>query len=351
MRYRPSIVPGILALSVLSACAEAPTAPGSDDLLETLTVLGEASLGAAPGQGPSLLDALLERAIATVAKEKGEPAVTALTAELRRLALTAKQAREAGDKEAFLKSMDAVRTESARIVIAVLGESALKLAFTTAADRSAHLARAIAEAAAQGRDVTALRKRLEHAETMLKGAHEALRRGDAVTALRLAAEASDVLRHAKVPAPAAPAASLLDQLLHRAITTVHQAGGDAAVANLTAGLRALHEKAKAAKEAGDAEAVHRLLDGARTESARIVVTVLGEAIVPQVLGDVMQRSATLRQRLADAGGHGKDVAGLVKALDHVDAALKAARAALDGGAIVQALRLTADAADLLAKIG
>lgn len=348
MRYRPSIVPGILALSVLSACAEAPTAPGSDDLLETLTVLGEASLGAAPGQGPSLLDALLERAIATVAKEKGEPAVTALTAELRRLALTAKQAREAGDKEAFLKSMDAVRTESARIVIAVLGESALKLAFTTAADRSAHLARAIAEAAAQGRDVTALRKRLEHAETMLKGAHEALRRGDAVTALRLAAEASDVLRHAKVPAPAA---SLLDQLLHRAITTVHQAGGDAAVANLTAGLRALHEKAKAAKEAGDAEAVHRLLDGARTESARIVVTVLGEAIVPQVLGDVMQRSATLRQRLADAGGHGKDVAGLVKALDHVDAALKAARAALDGGAIVQALRLTADAADLLAKIG
>jgi hypothetical protein len=163
---------------------------GAHDLLERVRErLGEA----ADGEKAPVLHRLVRRALVQVAETDGADAAEELRGRLEALRQNVKEAREAGDEEAFRDAVVVLESEAARIVVIVLGTEPVDRVLDAGARALERLGRRIENAEAEGHDVTGPRRILEELTGLHTEALQAAESGDLVTALRLGARVLDAL--------------------------------------------------------------------------------------------------------------------------------------------------------------
>lgn len=178
---------GVAAVLLLAACGESTTAPES--AVEDAELAGfDAALS---GNGPPdraggyYLPWLLRQSVRQVREEQGEEAVAELTAGLRALIEEGRALRGSGDREALRSLLDAIRTATAGIVVAVLGTDVVDGALAQAAGAIA----ALEARAAESERPALAERRLARAQAAYEAALAARAAGDPVAALSEAAHA------------------------------------------------------------------------------------------------------------------------------------------------------------------
>ena len=151
------------------------------------------------------------------------------------------------------------------------------------------------------------------------------------------------------PGALAPGGSLA-ALFNRAIEKAAKDQGKDAAAKLAAPVRELLSQAERAAKAGDQATAAAKLAAARTESIRVIVTVLGRDPVAAFLTDQGRRADELRAKIATAAKAGQDVSKAQAILAQIDAGLKAAATALAAGNLAGALDAGSAAADLFPSL-
>lgn len=183
---------GMLLLPVLlavSACEDTPTAPADPAADLGLTGLrGDGGLLGAPGaRGPGMvLGTLFRRALVQVSEEQGRDAAVALLDEVRAQHEAARAARQAGDRDAALAAMEAVRLRQAEIIVEVLGPGVVDEVMARARESVARLVERVEQARAAGRDVSRIEGLVERVQATLAEAEAAYAAGDLPLALERA---------------------------------------------------------------------------------------------------------------------------------------------------------------------
>ncbi|HEX9886366.1 MAG TPA: hypothetical protein VGA70_07745 [Longimicrobiales bacterium] len=335
--------PGIALIAALTvaACTESPSAPAEEetqlDALLLDVALPSTESSSADHDVPGHLERLLREALATLGNREGRDAVEKATARLRELHAEARQAREAGDEDAYRAAADAAHLEAAAIVVDILGTAPVERLRSFVRGRIREVTASLGERAAP--EVRAL---LERARGLLNRSLGADRADQALVA---ASAAADVL--SRLDGPTDQPGTLYALLGHALSRVAMEQGAEAARA-IRQDLQALQERVARARQSDDDDAYRQAVNELETATARVVLRVLG----PQVLGRVLESGAnglvTLERRIHRLEGTDVDPAPLrrrlVAATELHQAAVRSARQ----DRLVEALRLGARALDVLA---
>jgi len=185
----------LLVLALSSACGESPSDPASGDADALEALLAEEPASPQDGVRPPFLRRLLGHAIHRVTEDAGADAAGRIRSRFERLQLAIREAREAGDEEAYRAAVLAWETEASRVVIRVLGPTVVRRVLHHASERLSAVRERVAARAAEGQDVTRARAILHRAGQLLREARAALEAGDLPASLRLGARSLDALAH------------------------------------------------------------------------------------------------------------------------------------------------------------
>jgi hypothetical protein len=238
------------------------------------------------------------------------------------------------------------------VVVRVLGREPVQRLLTMVGTQLREVERWLQEAEAQGRDVAGLREAARQAAALYRSAGAAVSAGDPASALvagsRAAAVLDRLLALRQAPqTPQAPAPGMLQGLLDQALQRVAREQGREAAHRLTAELAESRERVDRARRAGDEAAFRAALEAHETRMAGIVVRVLGTETAGRVLAHGAEQIARMEERLRRAESEGHDVGRQRQALGAAAELHGRAGAALAAGDAVQALRLAAQALQLL----
>ena len=140
------------------------------------------------------LDRLTRFALRRAGEDRGPEVVERIVHHLHGLQSEVRRAREVGDELAVREAVERLATAKAQVVIHVLGPRVTHRVLHHAAERIRRIQGRIEAAAGTDRDVSRARRIVSAASDLVRRAHGALSSGDAVTALRLGAQALNVLR-------------------------------------------------------------------------------------------------------------------------------------------------------------
>jgi hypothetical protein len=352
-RFRSRTALAVLGIVALSACGEVPTAVHEAADPEVTARQAPPPPGSGVTQpaayGAPLLERLFQQALQKAASERGREAAAALAAPVRQLQEEATRARAAGDVEAFRRKVEEAEQAMAGVVVRVLGREPVQRLLTMVGTQLREVERWLQEAEAQGRDVAGPREAARQAAALYRSAGAAVSAGDPASALVAGSRAAAVLDRllALRQAPQAPAAGVLQGLLDQALQRVAREQGREAAQRLSAELAESRERVDRARRAGDETAFRAALEAHETRMAGIVVRVLGPETAGRVLAHGAEQLARMQERLRRAESEGHDVARQRQTLGAAAELHGRALAALAAGDPVQALRLAAQALQLL----
>jgi len=143
---------------------------------------------------------------------------------------------------------------------------------------------------------------------------------------------------------------VLERIFVRSLRVVREKAGDEAAGGLATQARALRQAVRAAREAGDGEAVEEAVRKLEGFEARVGLRVFGFGLARHVHGEAAARLQALRGDLEAAKGAGRDVTRLVTGARLAARELAAAREAGGNDRPVVALVHAAHALDLVTRI-
>ena len=139
------------------------------------------------------LDRLTRFALRRAGEDRGPDVVERIVQHLHGLQSEVRRAHEAGDESAFREAVERLATVKAQVVVRVLGPHVTQRVLHHAAERIRRIQGRIEAAAGTDRAESRARRIVSAASGLVRRARGALSSGDAVTALRLGAQALGVL--------------------------------------------------------------------------------------------------------------------------------------------------------------
>lgn len=332
----------LLLAAALAACENSPIEPidEADDF--ALSLVGPAPLGIRPA--PLTLPALLHGAIHDVYTGAGPDEARSLVRELSRLQTAARAASLAGRTEEAASLARLAHAERLRIVLAVFGDATAARVLQGVRAQEALLHQRASAATDGLRDRGHLADLLAQTAELLARADAALDLGDNHrSALDHATRAAALLDAARAALSDAARIPGLDEIFRAAAARLTTAAAEAQLAEYTR----LQLAAEKAARSGDRARAHTLLEEARAEQIRLVLTVFGADAGRRMLAQGRTAAADVLVALRSARAAGRDLSRLERMHATARDMLVRADAALAGGDARTALDLGSHAVSLL----
>jgi hypothetical protein len=336
-----------LAVAMATACEQTPVDPTGGSMDLTAVLFGDEA--AALTGVPMSLPALVQSAIFKVYNEQGAQAARTMVMDLRRLQEQARTADSSGNRELAATRQRALHAEQISMVLNVFGGDvaghvieAVRADLTLLEDRLPDVAHNGRDGAVdRARDLLAqVRELLTDAEV---AAESGARRAGLDAATRAAAMTESV-RHAFAESLRLPG---LDDLLGSARHSLRETARTEATRALFDDVERLRLAAQDAVRTGDRQRAHAALAAVRSAQIRIVLQVLGPAVVRDMLDGATASAAALKTDIAAVRHSGRDVTRLERMLSSARDMLLQAETAFADGDSAGALDLGSHAVGLI----